>query len=275
MSKLASHPSKAPAVIYRYLPMRPDAIDLIRHGRLWFSSPLRFNDPFDFLPIFSHKIATVVDQSREETYWTDPSIRVSRSAFLSQTQPLRDRCIHEMCHKERTNFLKSLAKHFAVACFSEIPDSILMWSHYASFHTGLCIGIRPEKMALAPEMALRWKVQYDDERLPLEHPNLAEIALRKATVWDYEREWRVVMATSDLTSGMRPLPRHPKKPRSESGRFLKLQWDAFESVRFGALVQPRMRSAIIKDLREPPRHHIKMVQMHLADSTFALDSEYL
>jgi hypothetical protein len=275
MASLSGTPTTSPEVIYRYQPMRPDAIDFIRKGRLWFSSPSRFNDPFDFLPDFTKEATKIVDQHREEAYWNDAAIRGSRRAFFSETEALRNQRIREVCNKVRSKFLKDLAKNFWVACFSEDPDNILMWSHYASYHTGLCVGIRPERMRLSPEMALRWKVTYDDARLPIEHSDGNAIALRKAKVWDYEKEWRIVMATGDLTPGQRPLPRTHGRYRSEPGSFLQLQWGAFESVRFGALVDPKKRSKLLEALRSTERSHIKIVQMHLAASRFALESECL
>lgn len=234
--------TKSPDVIYRYQLLRPDAIDLIRTGRLWFSDPSRFNDPFDFLPDFSNAPKRLADQSREAAFWGDPTIRGGRESFFRDTQKQRDELIRQILLSRRKSFLKKLAADFRVACFSESKDSILMWSHYTAYHSGVCFGIRPTQMRLAPEKALRWKVDYRDERLPLDYQKANKIALRKAKAWKYEEEWRVVMATSDLTRGKRPLPRMPKKPRFEPGYFLKLQWDAIESVRFGALVNQKKRS---------------------------------
>lgn len=269
-------PTKSPSVIYRYQPLRPDAIDLIRTERLWFSDPSRFNDPFDFLPDFSNEPKRLVDQSREAAFWGDPSIRGGREAFFRDTQKQRDELIRQKLLPCRKHFLKGLAGAFRVACFSEEKDNILMWSHYASYHTGICFGIRPPQMRLAPgKNALCWSVDYRDERLPIEHPQKNEIALRKAKAWEYEKEWRVVMATEDLGRGNRPLPRMPKKPRFEPGYFLNLQWDAIESIRFGALVDRKKRSAILKILQAEERCHIQAIQMHLSVDKFALEEEFL
>ena len=271
-------PTKSPSVIYRYQPLRPDAIDLIRTGRLWFSDPSRFNDPFDLMPNFKHwgiRLGRLLDQAREEAYWTDSSVTGSRTSFLKGTQNQRDNIVRRHCRVEQRRFLKRFSKHFRVACFSETKDSILMWSHYAGYHTGMCVGMRPPQMRLSPRLALRWKVDYRDERLSLDHPNPNELALRKAKAWKYEKEWRVVMATGDLTSGSRPLPRSPNKPRSEPGYFLNLQWDAIESIRFGALVDRKKRSAIQKILQAEERCHIQAIQMHLSVDKFALEEEFL
>lgn len=39
----------------------------------------------------------------------------------------------ENAHKKR------ILEETGVFCLSEIPDHILMWSHYADSHTGICI----------------------------------------------------------------------------------------------------------------------------------------
>ena len=43
-------------------------------------------------------------------------------------------------------FLKELSKSFGIICFSEIPDSLLMWSHYATNHQGFVFGFETEKL---------------------------------------------------------------------------------------------------------------------------------
>lgn len=43
-------------------------------------------------------------------------------------------------------FLKSFDGDLGLICFSEIPDSTLMWSYYASSHTGLVFGFDTEKL---------------------------------------------------------------------------------------------------------------------------------
>lgn len=273
-------PTKSPSVIYRYQPLRPDAIDLIRTGRLWFSDPSRFNDPFDFLPSFNvqrTRFEQLIDQSREAARWTIFQ-RSSRSEFLRATEAEREqrlRSLREKLRVEQERFRKDFAKNFRVTCFSAAQDNFLMWSHYAASHTGVCFGIRPLQMNLGEKRALRWKIDYRDERIPFEHPKPYELALRKAKAWKYEKEWRVVMATGDLSSGNRPLPRMHSKPRSEPGYFLNLQWDAIESIRFGALVDRKKRSAILKILQAEERCHIQAIQMHLSVDKFALEEEFL
>jgi len=271
-------PGTSPDVIYRYQPMRPDAIDLIGTGRLWFSDPSRFNDPFDFLPSclnWQNEISRCFGRSREEAYWTNPSVRSSRESFLKATENQFRRRVNDRIRAEQRKFTKGFAKNFRVACFSEHNDSILMWSHYSLNHSGLCIGIRPARIPARPDKALRWKVTYQNERLPIDHGKFNEIALRKAKAWEYEKEWRIVMATGDLSGGKRPLSRDHRNHPSEPGYFLRLPWDAIESVRFGVFVDRKKRSTVLKALQAEERSHIDAIQMRLSVDRFELKEEVL
>ena len=83
------------------------------------------------------------------------------------------------------------------------------------------------------------------------------------------------MSPSDLTTGRRPLPRDHKDYSSEPSYFLQLSWDAFESIRFGALMDCKKRSVFLKALQSEERSHIDAVQMHPSVDRFALEEEVL
>ncbi len=89
-----------------------------------------------------------------------------------------------------------------ICCFSERWDAILMWSHYADKHRGICLGynardligkagyvfgkIRPEKSS--PSLDFK-KMSHDagqDEFIP-------NYIFTKAADWAYEKEWRLVI----------------------------------------------------------------------------------
>ncbi len=80
--------------------------------------------------------------------------------------------------------------------FSDNWKSPLMWAHYASNHTGVCLGIEvPEKKPL--------KMEYQPSRVALQFDlknfeNAADDTLMKKIVatkfqeWEYEHEWRIL-----------------------------------------------------------------------------------
>lgn len=110
-------------------------------------------------------------------------------------------------------------KLYKTTCLSENPTSILMWSHYADRHQGFCVEYDFNKV---PDENLRnclKKVNYRDDMPMLSIKSLTQIfckkfqcdyvknptitqqtsdtcleaIITKNTVWQYEKEWRLVL----------------------------------------------------------------------------------
>jgi hypothetical protein len=81
-----------------------------------------------------------------------------------------------------------------VFCGSTKLDDILMWSHYADSHRGICI----EFDGTLSLMAHAQKVQYARERVPINpYEDSHEVMMGKALLtkseqWSYECEWRLI-----------------------------------------------------------------------------------
>jgi hypothetical protein len=116
--------------------------------------------------------------------------------------------IEDTRHKYN-EYWKKLLKTIRVFCVSEHNQSILMWSHYAQYHTGICFKLKvmPEKdnpLCAAKKVDY---VSYPPSFLSVEQwidsfvLNLnTEVALTelyrrypltKSAIWSYENEWRV------------------------------------------------------------------------------------
>jgi len=162
-----------------------------------------------------------------------------------------------------------------VTCFSERQKSFLMWSHYANGHRGMCIGLNTEKIPVPPEKGYCSKITYRRERVPIGPRNAAKIALSKSVEWRYEKEWRILMAKCDLTSGSKPISPGKDGKRTEPGHFLKLPCNALESIWFGAKVNSDHRARILRLLGCAGRAHVRAIQLHLSYSAFELEEEVL
>ncbi len=91
-----------------------------------------------------------------------------------------------------------------IACLSEEPDSILMWSHYANNHRGFCVAYN----LLGLNQKLQFSavpVLYTQDRVCLRSIPLDQDTLNKETMslfiqsltskspeWSYEKEWRII-----------------------------------------------------------------------------------
>lgn len=87
-----------------------------------------------------------------------------------------------------------------VSCFSEVKDSILMWSHYADFHKGFCIEYDFSEHDTFNSLH---PIIYSDEMFNvsqyiLDKKNVTNplfdiyAAINKANCWSYEKEWRII-----------------------------------------------------------------------------------
>ena len=176
--------------LYRYRPLSND-LDLERlrqilcDHKVWYSAPNDFNDPFDC------RFCVSMDGCPAEDHLHSDPKRAKEFA---------------------EDWLRSdAAKNHAVLTLSEVPDNILMWAHYGSAHTGVCLELT------VPHDNDLHRVQYRDERPVFYYADVNEsrrdVARFAASVidtltvksrdWEYEREWRCIEFSG---RGLKPLP---------------------------------------------------------------------
>jgi len=85
-----------------------------------------------------------------------------------------------------------------MACLVAAYDNVLMWSHYASGHTGICIKFQKRSTDHFVFFGDASKVNYQDD-VPIvnwyKHDKMEIVrksVYTKATMWKYEREHRIV-----------------------------------------------------------------------------------
>ena len=98
-----------------------------------------------------------------------------------------------------------------VACFSLIYDEILLWSHYADEHKGICLifdkdiligdaknGESHPSLDFVNAQNVRYgfpqklKVKFEQEKFRLPIKNLGASNFKKLKCWKYEKEYRIV-----------------------------------------------------------------------------------
>ncbi|MHC4555755.1 MAG: DUF2971 domain-containing protein [Planctomycetota bacterium] len=113
------------------------------------------------------------------------------------------------------SIIGSLNKSIGILCLSEVPDNILMWSHYSSNHTGLVFEFDDAHVFFDQrkhENELRGfvrKVRYSRDRPKLTVFNLSlsdeenrrswidDFFWVKSSDWEYEKEWRMIQTFRD------------------------------------------------------------------------------
>jgi hypothetical protein len=115
---------------------------------------------------------------------------------------------------DMASFFTSMQKSTKLCSFSEVGDSILMWSHYAGNHTGFCVEYDIEVLPRSDAFvrALHPVIYSDDlfdftayveriaaGKIPTINPMFPLLGvLRKYRGWDYEQEWRYVFFPNAL-----------------------------------------------------------------------------
>lgn len=177
--------------------------DVIVRSKLFLSSPLSFNDPYDCM------VVAVLD-GREEEFADFLAAGLSPSPTSEDRKRAAARMRDDPEHKRmlEDEVRRELVKRQAVCSFASDSakgpaySNLLMWSHYADHHKGVCLEFELERLRQLFPMA---PVSYSNECQPFNNFDVfrdngdddrhverhVDWVLTKAKCWDYECEWRI------------------------------------------------------------------------------------
>lgn len=191
--------------LYKYRPINEYTIKLLIHNELYFASPVSLNDPFD------SKVNVIRESEKEEDWINWIENHVSEKLYYKQL--LRDvggKKFGEVINKYTSDNRRSAVAHLGIVALTSNEKHILMWSHYADSHKGLCFGfetsIGSESLHLHMEEPLEFypaiKVDYQLELPPQvnmfsEDRGLEKFLKTKHSDWKYENEYRLIIPTEE------------------------------------------------------------------------------
>jgi hypothetical protein len=187
---------------------------LICNSTIRLNSPDEFNDPFDLQIIPRADIHNSELRNWIELQIKNPINEQNKSKIINLLQS-GDYKIPSFRDGIIEGALEMGIKTHGVYCFSKIWDSILMWSHYANRHKGICICFNfNEQSSIAKYLN---DVIYSD-RYPQIYINDSDdfklFFLTKFLAWKYEYEVRII------------------KPNA-CGEFIQLNENEIEAIIFG------------------------------------------
>ena len=284
---LALKCSNFPKALFRYRSVERLAycLEELRDGYVFLNNPDAFNDPYD--SALSTSLERFFSQALEPYGYGDPS---TVSEFIESI----DKEAKEHLHMEGKLFQNSFLYFFSslirmrygmnpqdqdlfsalrnvvrVSCFTTNSNSVVMWSHYAKQHTGICIEFSGSSMVASAEFfELVHPVRYAEKLFDFTQvfsfsapeadaeygPVLA--ACHKSKEWEYENEWRLVSTD----------PKRQKEPKFslnacgiKPGRII-----------LGARIDQADRAAIEDVAR---KISVPVVQAKLAKDRFAIELE--
>jgi hypothetical protein len=189
-----------PETLYRYRHLmgehRARTARILTDSVLYFASPASFNDPFDCKVHF--RLTTSEDELRRK----QQSLLKKYAPDLNRAQR-RTKAAQDLRTFDREKFLESMTAGFqgevnkvGVLSLSEFPDEVLLWSHYAASHTGLCLGfsVATDMAFFAPAQCVTYSADYPEIDMLRDDPmkHVEAFLLTKAAGWKYENEWRII-----------------------------------------------------------------------------------
>jgi len=250
-----------PNQLFRYRSCNNHNIDAFQKDQFLLTKPTKFNDPYDAL-LYIDKKSILQDlkssnssQSKEtiNKLLSDPEYKkqeiekfgehfiekIIQNASSYQSYNISDDIIkhQQKYYEHRLDLivelsLKAIKQASLVACLSETVDSILMWSHYASNHSGFVLSYNFQELYSIDTGIAGMKgshfvdkkifpVIYRNERydatyyasfhfiddfyrslgLEFNYPFFDKLFYYKALLyksieWEYEKEWRIIKNTN-------------------------------------------------------------------------------
>ena len=175
--------NKRPRYLYKYRSI-DNACDFLCNHSIYFSNYKEFNDPFESACKkkfdFTYEQYVETFQRWGKDYY---------DAALKADEIRRGQVDSKALLKQATDIILNT---FSYYCMTESPDNILMWSHYADSHKGVCF-----KFDLLQDLdmfLITVPVDYNSEYLEFDtlEGNPAPIIQRKSSEWRYEKEHRTI-----------------------------------------------------------------------------------
>lgn len=194
--------------LYKYRSFeRIDFIEeIIKSNKIWAASPLDFNDSFDCMPFVNIRNST-----RQVKEYISNEIKSHKFLLRKERRFILKKHVKEIKSKKDMfiSIWKKVICNYGIVSFEESFDNLLMWSHYADSHKGICIEFSLKEnfvSQLIKEKIVSGNVKYDNNQPEMKHSfdyafnicrsreelfNLVrDIIFTKYEGWAYEKEWR-------------------------------------------------------------------------------------
>lgn len=190
-----------PNTLFKYESINEYSLRNLKNASLFFNAPSSFNDPFDCSILLDSLTYNDNDVVKLFNHYVKSGKPVGSSTVDSIDQVPKDFII-----KSKSGLIKAIEgqqeRHLnsiGCTCFSEINNHLLMWSHYANGHRGICLEFdtscdlfdRVFKVTYSHDYPKLNPIELILNNRNLEFDNYAlQPLLTKYKCWEYEKEWR-------------------------------------------------------------------------------------
>ena len=221
-------------------------LDIFRKCELYFSAPQNFNDPFDC------RLSPIIESPKKfaEAMAKRQSLNYKKEDVVSSLNANPD-----LLQKFKDAVGNVMNKH-GICCFSKKNADLLMWSHYADSHTGICLGfdVKKDPGFFTFPINVNYqdaypKIDISEEGKYNEYVNT--LMSTKYSEWSYEEEIRIM---------------------KKSNKAYSFEPSALVSVTFGCKVE----DAVIEEVKHvvktnPNLKHVKFYKAVIDETDFKLN----
>jgi hypothetical protein len=237
-----------PEQVFKYFAVNDHLKKSLIENYLWLSKPTDFNDPFD------------CNENLVSYNVTDKAIEsIVKTRVIGSRQERRKQIRHyksqpESFKKALKSSLPDVIQEQGICCFSQTHKNILMWSHYADKHSGLCIGFDPLKsMETFPLL----HVKYEQDFKPIDYFSdksdaLLNMLITKSKDWINEDEMRIL--------------------KDFNGR-LPFKKECVQQIIFGCKTKDSDKQIIIDLIKSNGYKNVMFRQAKMNETSFSLDFE--
>lgn len=192
---------KPPKTLFKYEAINTYSLRNLKNASLYFNKPSSFNDPFDCSIMLDSVNYSDEDLVRLFNNMIDAGeiYGFPRASSLGDLPNDFSQQVANGLRKAVLDKQNFCLNNIGCTCFSETNIHLLLWSHYANGHRGICL----EFDTSSPLFEKIFNVTYSDdypkfnpievilnkERFSSDRSLFAPL-LAKFTCWEYEREWR-------------------------------------------------------------------------------------
>lgn len=255
MSRSTPPDTSMPGYLYKFRAVNDYTMSIFEDQSLFFSAAQNFNDPFDFLPVVeadaskADLVSYLDRQMKDEGF--PRAERRRRQSLLSKRSTIKTNLAG--ARQVAADALSEVRVQTGVLSLSASPEKVLLWSHYADSHRGICLRFRQQRKDGFLE--LTQPIVYQAER-PDINPTIDDnwtmfqrALLTKADFWSYEEEWRLVI--------------NGKKPGSH-----RFPDGALDGIIFGCAVSKEHEDAV---RLAASRYDIEWLRASIDERTFRLN----
>ncbi len=253
---------------YKYMSIET-ALKVLKNQTLRFSSPKTFNDPFELHPELRIPISRAKKKFRSEFSKQFIKEYGSRDNFEEILSIAEKEFIRNLDHN--TEELEFIKKNIRILCLSETYSSALMWSHYASNHRGICLGIIGAKINFEHPYN-NFKINYVSELKPIteygkeidESVKIEYWVNTKSSIWNYEKECRIHTVNRLFNPELTEAKFMSMKNKLYDD--LNFPIEAIEEIYFGVSTNPSEVKKVLKLLNKK-NYQIKILKKAEIDSS--------